>query len=79
MKQFVILADATCDLGEDFQEKYDIRVIPGHITLPDKTEVPSILKWEKYSREQFYAELKKNPTASAKDVSASLSLAHTPT
>jgi DegV family protein with EDD domain len=61
VKKFVILADATCDLGEDFQQKYDIRVIPGHITLPDKTEIPSILKWGKYTREEFYAALKKNP------------------
>ncbi|MBQ2062186.1 MAG: DegV family protein [Oscillospiraceae bacterium] len=63
MKKFVILADATCDLGEDLQQKYDIRVIPGHITLPDKTDIPSFLKWERYTREQFYAELKKNPTS----------------
>lgn len=63
MKPFVILADATCDLGEAFQKEYDIGVIPGHITLPDKTEIPSFLKWEKYSREEFYASLKKNPTS----------------
>lgn len=61
MKSFVILADATCDLSEEFQREYDIGVIPGHIELPDGTEIPAFLKWEKYSREDFYASLKKNP------------------
>lgn len=61
MKSFVILADATCDLSEEFQREYDIGVIPGHIALPDGTEIPAFLKWEKYSREDFYASLKKNP------------------
>ena len=61
MKSFVILADATCDLSEEFQREYDIGVIPGHITLPDGTEISAFLKWEKYSREEFYASLKKNP------------------
>lgn len=61
MKSFIILADATCDLSEEFQREYDIGVIPGHIELPDGTEIPSFLKWEKYSREDFYASLKKNP------------------
>lgn len=63
MKSFVILADATCDLGEEFQKEYDIGIIPGHIELPDGTEIPSFLKWEKYSREDFYAALKKNPNS----------------
>lgn len=61
MKSFIILADATCDLSEEFQKEYDIGVIPGHIELPDGTEIPAFLKWEKYSREDFYASLKKNP------------------
>ena len=61
MKSFIILADATCDLSEEFQREYDIGVIPGHIALPDGTEIPAFLKWEKYSREDFYASLKKNP------------------
>ena len=61
MKSFVILADATCDLSAEFQREYDIGGIPGHIELPDGTEIPAFLKWEKYSREDFYASLKKNP------------------
>lgn len=61
MKKFVILADGTCDLSEAFQAQYDVRVLPGHITLPDKTEIPAFLKWEKYTRDGFYAELKRDP------------------
>ena len=61
MKQFAILADATCDLSEEFQKQYDIRVLPGHIILPDKRDIPAYLKWETVSRDEFYADLKKNP------------------
>lgn len=61
MKDFAILADATCDLGEEFQKEYNIEVIVGHIGLPDKTEIPEFLKWEQYTREEFYDDLKKNP------------------
>ena len=61
MQKFVILADGTCDLGEDLQKEYDIVVIPGHIALPDKTEIPAFLSWDTYSREQFYQDLKKDP------------------
>lgn len=65
MKPFAILADATCDLGEAFQKEYDIGVVPGHIVLPDKTEIPSFLKWERFTREEFYTSLKKDPNAYA--------------
>ena len=61
MENFVIIADSTCDLSEKFQTEYDIRIVPGHIVLPDKTEIPSFLKWERFSREEFYADLKKRP------------------
>lgn len=61
MKTFAILADGTCDLSEAFQKQYDIHVLPGHITLPDKTEIPAFLKWEKYTKDGFYAELKRDP------------------
>ena len=61
MKHFAILADATCDLGEAYQKQYDLHILPGHITLPDKTELPSPMKWDKVSREEFYSKLKKDP------------------
>ena len=61
MKKFAILADATCDLNEAFQKQYDIRIILGHIIMPDKSDIPTFLKWDKISREEFYANLKKDP------------------
>ena len=61
MKNFAIAADGTCDLNEKFREEYDIRVIPGHITLPDGTEHTAPLAWDMFTRDQFYADLKKDP------------------
>ena len=61
MKNFVIIADGTCDLKEEFRKKYDIDVIPGHIKLPDGSEIEAYLDWNTTSRDEFYADLKKNP------------------
>ena len=61
MKKLAILADGTCDLSASFQEQYDIRVLPGHIVLPDKTEISAYLKWETVTRDEFYADLKRHP------------------
>ncbi|MGI6264439.1 MAG: DegV family protein [Acutalibacteraceae bacterium] len=61
MRPFAILADSTCDLGEAFQKKYRVDVIPGHVVLPDKTEILSHVRWEHFTREEFYAGLKKDP------------------
>ena len=61
MKKFAILADATCDLNEKFQKEYDIHLVPGHIILPDKSDIPSFTSWDTMSREEFYAKLKKDP------------------
>ena len=61
MKRFVIMADATCDLGESLREQYDIVVVPTHILLPDGRDIPSFHEWKEFSREQFYADLKANP------------------
>ena len=61
MSEFILMADAGCDLSAEFQEKYDIKVINGHLVLPGKGDVPTFMKWEDVSREQFYTELKKNP------------------
>ena len=63
MKQFAILADATCDLGEAYQKQYDLNIVPGHIILPDKSDIPSPLKWDTVSREEFYSRLKKDPNS----------------
>ncbi len=61
MQSFVILADSTCDLPGEFQEKYEIVVIPGHLIFPDKRDIPAFLSWDTCSREDFYAELKSDP------------------
>ncbi len=61
MKQFAILADGTCDLNEGFRKQYDVKVLPGHIVLPDKSDIPAFLTWENYPKEKFYADLKKTP------------------
>ena len=58
---FVIMADGTCDLDEALQKQYDVKVIPGHIIMPDKSDVTAMLSWDTLSREAFYADLKKNP------------------
>ena len=63
MKKFAILADATCDLQEELQKRYDVHVLPGHVILPDKTDIPSPLKWETMTREEFYSKLKKDPNS----------------
>lgn len=65
MSNFVILADATCDLNEELQKKYDIVVVPTHISLPDGRDIPSFHKWEQFDRDQFYSDLKNNPTGFA--------------
>lgn len=62
MNDFILMADAGCDLSAEFQEKYDIKVIDAHLVLPGKGDVPTFMKWEEVSRETFYAELKKNPS-----------------
>ncbi len=61
MAKFVIVADSTCDLNEEFCEKYDIKVIPGHIVIPGKGEMLAFRKWEEISREEFYKNLKNEP------------------
>lgn len=61
MNSFEIMADATCDLTEGMLLKYGIRVVPGHLRLPDKTEHLSYPRWELFTREEFYADLKKRP------------------
>ena len=61
MDKYVIITDTTSDLRKEYQEKYDIKVINGHIICPDKTEIPAFLEWKDWDRDQFYTDLKKNP------------------
>ena len=61
MKNFVIIADATCDLSKEICQEHDIQIVRGIITLPDKTQVESPLEWDRFDRVGFYNDLKKNP------------------
>ena len=61
MKKFEILADMTCDLGREFTEKYNIRLLPGHLKFPGDKEMPAFVEWEKITKEEFYSTLKKDP------------------
>ena len=65
MKDFVIIADGTCDLKEEFRREYEIEIIPGHIKLPDGSEIEAYLDWNTTPRDEFYADLKKNPNGYA--------------
>lgn len=61
MKNFVIIADSTCDLSMEICTERGIRIVRGIITLPDKSQVPSPLEWDRFDRVGFYNDLKKNP------------------
>ena len=63
MNKYVIIADTSCDLSEEFQKEYDIKVIPAHIKTPDRGELTILPGWKEYDRDKFYADLKKNPDA----------------
>ena len=61
MKDFSIIADTTCDLSEEFQKKYDIKLVQGHLVFPGGKEIPAFVKWEEMGREEFYDMLQANP------------------
>ncbi|MBR7033773.1 MAG: DegV family protein [Clostridia bacterium] len=61
MKKFEILADMTCDLGREFTEKYDLRLLPGHLKFPGDVEMTAFVEWKDIAKEEFYASLKKDP------------------
>lgn len=61
MKNFIIMADGTCDLDKKVAAEYDVKIVPGHLVFPDKGDIPAFFDWETVSRDQFYADLKKDP------------------
>lgn len=65
MKKFVILPDVTCDLSDELRKEYDIEYVKGHLVLPGGEEKSGILEWKYFTREEFYADLKKNPSSYA--------------
>lgn len=62
MRQFDILADTGCDLTEALQQKYDIRLIPGHLRLPGGSEALAYPRWDLFEKDAFYADLKRRPS-----------------
>ena len=61
VKNFVILPDVNCDLGESLRHEYDIEYINGHIKTPDGKDGPAFLSWDSISSEEFYKKLKASP------------------
>jgi len=61
MREFAIVADVTCDLTEELQQRFDISVVPGHMTLPGGVDKRTEPAWTDFTREGFYAALKKDP------------------
>ena len=61
MSDFVIMADATCDLTKELTEKYDISIVYGHFVFPGNKEIKAFLDWDTVPRDEFYADLKKRP------------------
>lgn len=61
MREFEIIADATCDLEEALQKKFNVKIVPGHVRYPDGSDRPSLPEWGDVKAEDFYAALKKDP------------------
>lgn len=61
MSKFVIIADSTCDLTKELAERYDVKIVYGHLAFPGNKEVKAFLDWETVSRDEFYNDLKKRP------------------
>ena len=61
MKPFVIIADITCDLIAELRERFDVEFVPGHMKMPDGTDMQTKLEWTDFTSEEFYSMLKKNP------------------
>lgn len=61
MQKFVILPDATCDLGKEIREEFDIEFISGHYTTPDGVEHTQPLEWVDTTPSEFYKALRAKP------------------
>ena len=60
-KEYVIMADSTCDLSKDLREEYGITVLAGHVNAPDGREYDVMPDWdENFTQESFYSALKNN-------------------
>lgn len=58
MKQFVILADLTCDLSQEIREQFGVETyISGHIHFSDGRDFSTTLDWSNIGRDEFYRAL----------------------
>ena len=58
MKDFVILADATCDLSEEARRDVGmVEYIPCHVHFSDGRDIITRLDWSEISREEYYKAL----------------------
>lgn len=60
MSDFVIIADANCDLNKELRERFAIAdYVPSHVVLPDGSEQFTDMDWQLYkSPKEFYEELR---------------------
>lgn len=58
MREFVILADSTCDMNKALREQYDIDYVAMHYLVDDEEYVAS-LDWEAHSPKDFYDLMRK--------------------
>ncbi|MBR2879428.1 MAG: DegV family protein [Oscillospiraceae bacterium] len=63
MKEFEILADCSCDLEQNVCAELKLTLIPGHIRLPDGSEIAAHPGWENTTATEFYSALKKEPNS----------------
>ena len=61
MTDFIIITDPASDTNKQLQEQYSIKVIKGHVILPDGRDIPSPLDWSEYPGTNFYSDLGKCP------------------
>ena len=58
MKDFVILADCTCDVSMEIATEIGMTdYIPGHAYISDGRDIPTTLDWNVISREEYYKAL----------------------
>lgn len=67
MKKIVLSADSTCDLSSELIQKFNVDIIPLHITLEDKTYEDSV-NIDRQFIFDYYDENKVLPTTSAPNI-----------